>query len=345
MRKALLLFILILISHISSAQRGYQNPIPEIETAGAKLFKPDLGILPIDEQWLRFSVAIDTMWWTKKNNFGIDLSQASFVNWNAGGNNAISGLVKGLFNRSYLRKQVSWDNEVEARYGLSKQQDIEVRKTDDLVRLKSTFGYRKDSVSSWYYSVKLDFRTQFTDGFKYPDTSTPISRFMAPGYLFLGLGAEYAPKNKKFKLFLSPLTQKSTFVLDQDLADAGSFGVEKAVLDADENVLIPGKNSRNELGILITHSWEFLIYKNMNFKTNSTFYSDYLNKFGNIDIDWEVLVTLKVNEYVNASIGTQLLYDDDVKFRDDLDGDGTLETLGPRVQFRQVLGVGFNYSF
>ncbi|NER18983.1 DUF3078 domain-containing protein [Spongiivirga citrea] len=345
MHKASFLLVFMLLSGLSYAQRGYQNPIPEIETEGVVKFKPDLGILPIDERWLRFSVALDTIWWTKKNNFGIDLSQASFVNWNAGGNNAIAGLVKGLFVRSYLRKQVSWDNEIEARYGLSKQQDIEVRKTEDLVRLKSTFGYRKDSISSWYYSVKLDFRTQFTDGFKYPDTSTPISRFMAPGYLFLGIGAEYAPKDKKFKLFLSPLTQKSTFVLDQDLADAGSFGVDEAVLDGDGNVLIPGKNSRNELGILITHNWEFPIYKNMNFKTNSTFYSDYLNKFGNIDVDWEMLITFKVNEYVNASIGTQLLYDDDVKFRDDLDGDGTLETLGPRVQFRQVLGVGFNYNF
>ena len=34
-------------------------------------------------------------------------------------------------------------------------------KTDDQIRLSSTFGYRRDTISNWYYSVKANFNTQF----------------------------------------------------------------------------------------------------------------------------------------------------------------------------------------
>lgn len=267
----------------------------------------------------------------------------AFVNWNAGGNNAVSGLVKTAFNRKYQKKLLLWDNEIIARYGLSKQQETELRKTDDQLKINSTFGYRSDSLSNWYYSVKFNFNTQFTNGFKYPDTSTPISRFMAPGYLFLGAGAEYAP-NKKFNLFMSPITQKSTFVLDQELANSGSFGVAKAIID-ENGIFKDGENIRTEVGILITNFWETGIYKNMTLVSRSTLYSDYLNNFGNIDLDLEVLISFVVNEYVKASLGTHFLYDDDVKFKEDTDGDGELETFGARLQFKQILGIGFVYEF
>lgn len=334
------------LSQFVVAQNEYQNPIPKLERRPAVEYKATFDTIAIDTLFLKKSVAPTPVltYWTKKNNLGVDLSQVAFVNWNAGGNNAISGLVKTAFNRKYQKKLLLWDNELIAKYGLSKQQETELRKTDDQLKINSTFGYRSDSLSNWYYSVKFNFNTQFTSGFKYPDTSSPISRFMAPGYLFLGAGAEYAP-NKKFNLFMSPITQKSTFVLDQELANSGSFGVTKAVLDVNGNIIEEGQNVRTEVGILITNFWETGIYKNMTLISRSTLYSDYLNNFGNIDVDWEVLISFVVNEYVKASLGTQILYDDDVKFKEDTDGDGTLETFGARIQFKQILGIGFSYEF
>ena len=100
-----------------------------------------------------------------------------------------------------------------------------------------------DTISSWYYSVKANFNTQFADGFKYPNRDTPISRFMAPGYFYIGAGASFIPDGKKFNLYISPITQKTTFVLDQDLADQGRFGVTKAVLDNEGNVISHGKEN------------------------------------------------------------------------------------------------------
>lgn len=39
--------------------------------------------------------------WKKKNTVGFDISQIAFMNWNAGGNSSISGLLKGNFLRKY----------------------------------------------------------------------------------------------------------------------------------------------------------------------------------------------------------------------------------------------------
>jgi hypothetical protein len=40
------------------------------------------------------------------------------------------------------------------------------------------------------------------------------------------------------------------------------------------------------------------------------------------------------------------IYDDDIKFDEVIADDGTITNPGePRIQFKQLLGVGFNYSF
>jgi hypothetical protein len=46
---------------------------------------------------------------------------------NAGGTSSISGL-KGKFNRIYSKDNYNWTNELIVRYGLNKQDGIELRK-------------------------------------------------------------------------------------------------------------------------------------------------------------------------------------------------------------------------
>ncbi len=277
--------------------------------------------------------ADDPIWWQQRNSIGLDINEAAFLNWNAGGNNSISGLIKINLARSYKKLHVLWNNELFARYGLNQQEEKGLRKTEDKLEFNSTFGYRKDTVSNWFYSVKLNFKTQFTDGYKYPDTSTPISRFFAPAYLFLGAGTHYEVKQQKFSLYLSPITLKSTFVLDKNLSNDGAFGVLK------------GKNSRHEFGFLLESVFHKEIIKNVLMTNKLSLYTDYLNDFGNVDVNWELNFGLKINRFMRASIGTHLIYDNDIKFKDDINNDGTLETLGARVQLKQLLAIGVLYRF
>src|SRR5690606_7572733 len=150
---------------------------------------------------------------------------------------------------------------------------------------------------------------QFTNGYKYPDRENPISGFMAPGYFFFGAGTSYIPEGKKFNLYLSPLTQRATIVMNQDLANEGAFGVDAAEKDADGNIIREGKNVLMALGILVTNTWETSLSKNIDLKHNISLYTDYLHDFGNVDVDWQLTLDMIVNQYVKATIGTQIIYD------------------------------------
>ncbi|MEL6919055.1 MAG: DUF3078 domain-containing protein, partial [Bacteroidota bacterium] len=284
--------------------------------------------------------------WKKENTLGVNLSEVAFVNWNAGGNNSISTLGNAKFVRNYKFRHFQWDNNLDLRYGLNAQEGRKLQKTDDAIRLTSTVGYRKDTLSNWYYSIKLNFNTQFADGFQDTDRTNLISSFMAPGYLFLGAGTSYIDEDQKFDLYISPVTQKATFVLNQDLADQGAFGVNAAVLDANGNILQQGDKVFMEFGFLITNTWETQLYTNMILQHRISLYTDYLRSFGNIDIDWELILNLTVNEYVNATIGAHMIFDDDIRFDEEIAEDGTIIQPGtPRIQFKQLLGVGLAYRF
>lgn len=295
------------------------------------------------QQIIQTKLPDTTSHWKKKNTVGFDISQIAFMNWNAGGNSSISGLLKGNFLRKYETDNLKWLNELIVRYGVNKQDGIELRKTDDAFQLNSTVGYRRDTISNWYHSAKFNFNTQFTNGYAYPNTDNAISKPMAPAYIFLGIGAEYANKEKKLSVYISPLTQKTTLVLDQTLANQGAFGVEKATYDELGNLLTLGKKSRTELGFLVTSFHKRELFKNMNLENRLNLYSDYINNFGNVDVDWQMQLDLIVNEYVRANIGAHLIYDDDIKAKEEIDGQQV--TVGPKVQLKQLLGVGLVYEF
>lgn len=285
------------------------------------------------------------IFWTKKNSVGVNFNEVAFVNWNAGGNNSISALFHGNFERIYTRNLLNWRNVASFRYGLNAQEGRELRKSEDQISFTSTAGYLRDSTSNFRYSAKFSFNTQFANGYRYPNTDRPISKFMAPGYSFLGIGTEYTHPEEDLTIYLSPLTMKSTFVLDRKMANEGMFGVRPAIRDEEGNIIRDGERVRMELGILLTSGYTARIFENVKLENQLTLYTDYLNKFGNIDIDWQLNVDMKVNDFIKASVGTHVRYDDDVKVKGDVDGDGNLEELGPKVQFKQMLGVGVVYEF
>lgn len=309
-------------------EKSYIAPIKNLVIDTLKVVNP-IKIAKIDTT----KYADEPVWWEKRNSIGLDLNEAAFVNWSAGGNNSVSGLFKVDLVRLYKKLHLLWNNELYMRYGLNSQENRELRKTEDRFEFKSIFGYRRDTVSNWFYSIKFNFKTQFTNGYKYPNTENPISRMFAPAYVFLGAGSHYEIKQQKFSLYLSPITLKSTLVFDKDLSNGGAFGVT------------PGQRSRNEFGLLVESLWNKEIVKNVLMTNKLSLYSDYLNNFGNIDVDWELNFALRINKHMRASIGGHLIYDDDVKYKEDINNDGTLETLGARVQLKQFLGIGVMYRF
>jgi hypothetical protein len=311
------------------------KPITTLTTAGKSLRVP----LKIQTK----THYLPLSYWSKKNSLGFDISEVAFVNWSAGGTSSISGLFKGKFHRVYNRSNYNWSNELIIRYGLNKQDGIDIRKTDDAIQLNSTFGYRKDTLSNWFHSAKFNFNTQFTNGYAYPNTEKAISKPFAPAYIFMGIGAENMNKEKNRTFYISPFTFKTTLVLDQRLADQGAFGVVKATYDLDGNLLTAGEQVKMELGFLITNKYKKEIFKNISLENRMSLYSDYVNRFGNIDIDCDLQVQLVVNQYVKANIGAHVIYDDDIKSKREIAGIQVTE--GPKTQVRQAIGVGIEYVF
>ena len=85
--------------------------------------------------------------------------------------------------------------------------------------------------------------------------------------------------------------------------------------------------------------------ENVVFQTKLDLFSNYLNKPQNIDVSWETLLSMKVNKFISATLSTHLLYDDDIKIAVDTDDDGVTDKTGPRIQFKEVLAVGFSLIF
>ena len=52
-------------------------------------------------------------------------------------------------------------------------------------------------------------------------------------------------------------------------------------------------------------------------------------------MNWDVLINMKINKYLNATLNTTLKYDNDVKTIND---EG--EKRGAKVQFKDILGIG-----
>ncbi|MBP8792998.1 MAG: hypothetical protein KBH29_07450, partial [Lutibacter sp.] len=157
--------------------------------------------------------------------------------------------------------------------------------------------------------------------------------------------SEYSDKANNFKLYLSPLTNKTTFVFDKRLAAEGSFGVRAATYNVEGVLIEEGERVKMEFGMLATGEWKTEIMTNIQMANKLAIYSDYLNNYGNVDFDWELNFDLTINKYVTANIGSHILYDDDVKHKEDIDNDGKLDILGPKIQLKQLLGVGFQYNF
>ncbi len=273
---------------------------------------------------------VDTiLGWKRGGVLGLNTSQTSLTNWSAGGQSsfAINGLVS-LFARN-KRENTLWENYLDIGYGTMKQQETGWIKTDDRIDFTSKYGIEANE--KLYYAGILNFKTQMTPGYNYPNDSVKISDLFAPAYLLLALGMDYLP-NPDLTIYLSPFTYRLTMVADDALADAGAFGVD------------PGKHSKQEFGGYLRTMYKKDLMENISLQTKLELFSNYLKNFGSIDVSWETLISMKVNKLISATLSTHLLYDEDISIVKE-DDSGNVTTYNSKVQFKEVLAVGFSLNF
>ncbi len=283
--------------------------------------------LPADDaEFIKNIDTVDSTAWKGVGVLSINASQMSLTNWAAGGDNSVAGTAALTYSLDYEHNRSLWMNRLELGYGLNKTETNGLRKTADKIYFNSMYGYK--IVEHWYASFFVNFQSQFAKGYNYSvSTTTPISRFMAPGYLKLGPGITWMPK-EWFIMMFSPASWSGTFVLDDDLSALGAYGVK------------PGKHLLSEFGADLKLIARFDPMENVSVYSRLEFYSNYLEKPQNIDIHWDTFVTMKINQWLSANLNFSMVYDDNVKF---VKKPGAKPVA--KIQFKEVFGLGFMVAF
>ena len=261
--------------------------------------------------------------WTKKGKISFMFNQSAFSNWVSKGENTLAGNVSINYNFDYVKGKYSWKNNIITSYGLTKSKNTEfTKKTDDRLEFNSLLGVNADGY--WFYSALVNFKTQFTKGFKYSkdengkEIRTKYTNFFSPATILIGPGMLWE-KNKNFKFNIAPATTKLVLVeKDLTLPNEAYYGVEE------------GDNTRLELGFNASGRLKINLMENMTIENLLNLYANYLENAENIDIDYSMNLVMKINSYFTTNLVFQTIYDDNA-----FEG----------FQIREVFGLSFNYGF
>lgn len=267
----------------------------------------------------------DTSRWNWKSGgvFNANMAQGSLSNWAAGGDN-FSMTLAGYFNYfSYYKKDRQfWDNNFDVNLGYVQTTSAGSRKNDDRFDFLSKYGYKMDTLGKWFISALFNFRSQFFDGYTYSNNiGTFSSTILSPAYIIVSAGLDYKP-NYKFSVFLSPLTSRTTLVMNQFLSQKGAYGVPK------------GSKSVSEVGAFATLNYNNTFSKNITYKARLDLFSNYQNNPGNVDLFMTNQLTMKVAKNLSASYSLDMIYDDDVRLF------GPNKT-SPGLQLKSLIGLGY----
>ncbi len=278
--------------------------------------------------------------WIIGGNTNIDMSQVGLYQWAQGGDPSVSILTGLELFANYEKDKINWDNKGKFRYGVIRQgrykkdSTAQFRSNEDRIELSTKYGIKV--FSNYYASVEGDFKSQFTSTYDWDGNTKgkKISDFMSPAYIILSLGLDYKP-NKHTSLFLSPITTKTTFVMDASADIKRRYSVDTTM------------NNRRELGARIKGLHKIKLWGDIELKNSFELFSNYLLNPQNIDVNWEMNIVFPVNDFIRATISTHLIYDDDTsvpKYRvNDAGQEEKYE--GKGVQFREMITIGFAMKF
>jgi hypothetical protein len=259
--------------------------------------------------------------WKTGGMFNLNLGQGSQSNWAAGGDDFSLSIASYLgFYAFYKKGRYSWDNTVDFNYGLVNTTSLGTRKNDDRMDLLSKIGY---SLSPQLDLAGLfNFHSQFSKGYNYNSDGSKqlLSDFLSPAYVILSLGLDYKPA-KGLAIFISPITSRWILVKNDSLSAKGEYGVD------------PGEKSKNEIGAFASITYLTNFNKTIAYNGRLDLFSNYEHNPQNVDVMMNNMFTAKVSKVLSASLGLNLIYDDDVKlFGPNHDS--------PGLQLKSMIAVG-----
>ena len=313
----------------------------ETNIAGATI-----DIKKLDSKTLSDAKQVDVkpMYWKFFSEAAFTFNQAVIKNWSKGGESNVNFTIDLLGTVDYTNKnkKISWISTGRFKYGYMASgtkkgpEKIDVRKNVDQIDLASKFNHK--AFGKFDFSGTMIFKTQLAPGYNYPNDSVIISKFFNPATLTLGLGLDYKP-NKNTAINFAPLSYKGTYVPDTVHIDQTKHG------------LLINQKARHEPGLSAQVDHKFSINKNITVINKVRLFTNYIHNPLNIDIDWELMATAKLNWFTDIRLNTHLIYDDDTLIPVyDSEGSPVLGPDGkqkkqPNVQFKEIIGLSIIFRF
>ncbi len=250
--------------------------------------------------------------WTHSLIAGLNLTQVSYTDWAQGGDNALA-YVALLQGKSELNKPVTnWSTEYNFAYGQTKLGDKGIRKTDDKIDLASVLTYKMGVYINPFVSVT--FKSQFTTGYKYTDTSrTAVSNFLDPAYSTQAVGLGYQPV-PEFKTRLG-VGLRETFTKNYP-----QYADDPATIDTEKTKVEGGLESVSELEIPI----DSIVL----FKAKLELFAPF-KTMDQIVVHSDNTLTVKISKYINVNFNLQFIND---------------RVVSPRTQIKEALALGLTYA-
>ena len=281
-------------------------------------------------------------------SYGLNINQLALSNWAARGENPSAAKAFASFTLLDHKKTFEQKLIGNFAFGIARFASKGIEKQDDKIDL--TYSLSRNSLTQWNLSSIVTFNTQFANGYKYPNDSTVISTFFAPAYLTLSIGCSYKTKDERFQIYMSPVAGKVTFVMNQELADKGAFGVKKGYYDQD-SIWIPGEHIAPAIGVNFIINYKRSIGKNITYTTLLNTFYNYIERHDDdrlpIDVNWENTLNFMITKYISTILFVHLQYDHNTTFPvyDDIEGVQTVVDNVPKLQFKESLGIAFIHKF
>jgi len=260
---------------------------------------------------------LDSLGWEKSGFFIFNVNQAALSDWSSGGEKFLIG-INGILNYTlhHHKGKYSKDTYIDVELGAVEAASFKkFRKTTDRfdVTMEMDHSTRNKNI---FYGLLFNLNTQLLGGHNYALSGhNKVSGFLSPGKIFLAPGIDIKKQSSTsyFSFFISPATAKFVTKIDGDFYEQSKFGVDSA------------HKVNTEFGAYITTHYNVKISKTTRYIGRLDLYSNYLREPGNVDLLMNNLLTINISNLFAANILLDIIYDDDIK---------------RRTQIQEIFGLG-----
>lgn len=260
---------------------------------------------------------LDSIEWEKTGFFIFNVNQAALSDWSSGGERFLIG-INGILNYTlhHQKGKYSKDSYIDVELGAVEAASFKkFRKTTDRFDITMEMDH-STSNKNIFYGLLVNVNTQLLGGHNYalPD-SNKTSGFLSPGKFLLAPGIDIKTQKTEsyFSFFISPLTFRWVTKLEDDFYHQAKFGVDSA------------QQVNTEIGAYTSIHYNVRFSKTTGYIGRFDLFSNYKRNPQNVDLLMNNLLTINISNVFAANILLDIIYDDDIK---------------RRTQIQEIFGLG-----